>query len=248
MFLGVAPAAQSADWNPRFPLSVPSSIHSLIQIDNTYQSAFLRELPECLAGIREHLKNGGNFQSQAVLSYSTPIEEFPRNDVKKNKFYHWTNAETALDQIAKQKSYGDLFSYARTNSSAEDLITRWYFYIAADAESSRQYGDHGYRFSFYEGTRVYFVTGDKPGNRVRPDDLLQQIANELGARSPKLKKCVEGDLGSGQLILRELALEASNVSLIAYFGIGNFKSDESYGSQWLQVINPWAIKSMEAIK
>ncbi|MNT19311.1 hypothetical protein D3C72_1545670 [compost metagenome] len=177
-----------------------------------------------------------------------PIEEFPRADVKKNRFFHWTNAAPALDQIANQKSYGDLFSYARKSSSAERLISRWYFYIAADAVSSQQYGDHAYRLTFHEGTRVYFVTGDKPGNLARPDDLLQQIADELGARTPKLKKCVEGDLGSGQLILRELALEASNVSLIAYFGIDNLKSADSDGSQWFQVINPWAIKSMELVK
>lgn len=237
--LFVAPAfAKDGKWDPRTPLKYPSSLHSMVMHNSSNVSSVLGL--SCMEAVRKHLEKGGNFATKFVVENSLPFEQFPRQDVTDNRFFHWTESPGPLGQIAHKRTFGDLLVYARENVSNPD---RWAFYVAADPDSSRVFGTISYKLTLQKGTKVFFSQGDKPGastNTVVDSDL--STARELFSRNRYLVSC-------RSVILRLLSLEASNVSLVAYFGVDNHVSyGVGRGYQWFEVINAWAIKSMELVK
>lgn len=239
-FMGTA-VAQALEWNPRMPLNYPSSLHSKILSGDT---ANMRELytEYCLASVRAHLKAGGNFYSKTAVKYSAPFEKNPRADVADNTFFHWTNANTAFDKIIRQRSYEDLFSYVRSRGSdAYD----WLIYLAADPSSSESYGRFLYKFTMKKGSRIFFLRGDyQPGYYIPEDRLNSMIVKEVSEKNPALQACDIRGIPDAPTLLTALVMEASDISLIAYIGADN-KFGSSRGYQWLQLVNPWAIESME---
>ena len=242
MFLLVTSAAQSAEWNPRTPLQYPSSLHSKIAFGDTKNMSLVYG-DKCLLAAKAFLIAGGNFYSKTVVKYSAPFEKSPRADVIDNTFFHWTPAQAAFDKIANQKSYGDLFSYIRNKSF--DLYDA-YIYLAADPESSQQYGDRLYKFTLKKNSRVFFLKGDYESGYYIPDVRLNSmIVKEVSEKNPALATCdVRGETPDAPTLLTALALEASDIALIAYIGVDN-KFGMARGSQWFQLVGEWSIESMQ---
>ncbi|MNT53931.1 hypothetical protein D3C72_1910520 [compost metagenome] len=70
------------------------------------------------------------------------------------------------------------------------------------------------------------------------------IVKEVSEKNPALQACDIRGIPDAPTLLTALVMEASDISLIAYIGADN-KFGSSRGYQWLQLVNPWAIESME---
>jgi hypothetical protein len=205
------------------------------------------EIPQgCSYKLKQVMAKGGSLVSQEILKRSVVIEDFPRDDVKDREFYHYTDAFKALDAIVANKSYSDIYTYLRDNKRS---YYEWQFYVAGDSESSRSYGSAGYRVILKPKTLMFFIYGDTPGAPVAVwwEDVAKAVTKELLEKYPSLYEC-DFVQGTDTHILTYLAAEASGVGAIVYKGTGNRFGGNAYNAQWLQIITPSAIESMERFK
>jgi len=231
-------------WDPRTPLRHPESLLSLVisNDDNAVKNALK---PTCVEAVKKHIAAGYNLASKAVIANSLPVEKFPRPDVSDNDFFHYTESGTEFNAIMTKKSYADFFSWMRTR----DTLWNWLLYVAGEDQSSNSYGNYGYKFKFKPGTRILYSQGDKPGMKSSSrTQIAADIAQELVVKTPELANC-NYDMQYEVNFLTYLSAESSKIGAVAYWGIGNNVPGASgAGYQWLQVIDAWAIESMERIR
>jgi hypothetical protein len=248
IFIILGLGAHAEQWNPRTPLNYPSSLHSKILTNTSNMKRIYGE--DCLLAVKEYLGSGGDFHSNMALKFSLPFENFPRADVADNSFFHWTSkgAKGPFDEMIVKQSYEDLFSYIRNRGGSTDVYD-WLFYLAADPKSSQDFGVNLYKFTLKKETLVFFLKGDMPNSSTNLENVNAAIVSEISQRDRSLQKCdIKRDPDAPTLLVA-LALEATNISLVAYVGVNNEQGTRTKkGPQWLQLVNPWAIESMEFVK
>lgn len=237
------------------PLNYPSSTHSLIVKKSR---AGFNELVsnKCRGRVIEHIQAGKNFRSQTVASLSINVESFPEAETADREFFHYTNpkAREPFETIAREKSFDDIFLFLKTKASCHvNCFWSSYLYIAADSVSSTIYGEVQARIHLVPRAKIFLAYGDRPGFRpLTPKGVVSMIEKELVVNHPRLAPCAnaKGRLHTDS-ILSVLAIEAEQISAIAYWGIGNISPDalrmnagERPPYQWLQLVGPWAIDSM----
>jgi|GEM_PF-2131239 len=241
-------------WDPRTPLKFQYSLLSMITNDDANNNVKKKIPDDCIAALKKTVASGGHLASRAILKNSLPVEKFPRADTADNTFFHYTKEGATFDGIMKGQRYSDFFQFIRTNLPN---FWNWVFYMAADEQSSASgYGNDGYKFTFKPHSLIFFVQGDMPGSEQSGYAAVRDaVKAELLARNPELETCSRiiyyddnGQSYNGMNILISLAAESSGVAGIAYWGIDNKKGNAGSGAQWLQILGPWKIKSMERIR
>lgn len=230
-------------WTYRSPLKYPNSFHSLIMSNQFFQKKFN---PECVTAIHHHLQKWDHFESPTLRRFTTQLKDFPIAEASDLEFFHYTKS-TDVEQIAKNRAYDRLFSYARIREAKFQKYTYddLYFYVSADARSTAPFGPIQMKVYFAPDTLILYPTGDGPGGGVASESVFNSIQDELIARNPELGSCREKQVFPYEKnILMILAAEAEMIGLIAYYGINNVHNKNASGVQWMEVLGPWAIKDM----
>lgn len=249
-------AAETKNTKPRTqavqgPFSSPVSLHSLIMSkgDNEVKS---RISNVCLSAIQKTIKSGKTFFSKLMVRESRTVSKFPRDDVQDGGFYHWTNSSEMVE-IAKSKRFTNIFKYLRSKCDTNyvSCLGGWYMYVAADQDSSREFGSILLKITLPQNALIFLSRADFLPDNVGTNELNAAIEEELIAKEPDLAFCQREmywrDLGVPS-ILEALAAEASGISAISYYGVNNRVGEGREGSQWLQLVGPWVIQKMERVQ
>lgn len=214
---------------PFSPLNYPSSIHSLIFAGKPISRI---ESSACLALLKTAIAQGKSFSNKAIKKYITTIDKYPLVEATDLEFFHYTKA-IELKELINNKRYDEIFSFLRARGSENVL------YVASDPSSSRHFGPIQAKFYFSPSALVFYPKGLTDSSIEATPERLRistEIQDELIKRYPELAGCMNVGFGNStghpHAILTLLAAEAERVSLIAYFGVGN----------WFQLLGAWDVE------
>lgn len=239
---GASPAMIAAqnpnEWTKWLIKNQPTSIHAMLMEDN-YQLR-LDHGDACISAIKNHLNSGRNLYSNVLRKHSRPVSQFKNRETSDGVFFHYTKA-IEVKSAAQKKDLSPVFQYIRTEDSFG--FFDWYMYFATDPKSSRNYGPIQVQVKVDPRSLVFIPAEDDDED----EHVVQiEIGKELVNRNPALGACsIEHTLAFNRTILEALAVEASGISFIAYFGVDNEVTGAfEEGNQWLQLVGPWLVQDM----
>jgi hypothetical protein len=242
------------DWDPRSPLKYPTSFHSLFasERDNMVKD---NVGASCASAVKNFIKSGKNFYSKELLKRTVKISDFPRADVKDFDFYHYSRS-AQLSDVAKRKAFGEIYSYLRDRCQDKygNCMGGWFLYMASESESSHKeaYGPNGFKITLRRDAKILMLLKTSVEGSAFFNDLMTDVERELIAKDASLQACqgrmAKVDIPVTPSVLEALAAEASRVDAYAYYGLNNWAAmTDDRGYQWMTVVGPWAIKTMEPI-
>jgi len=201
-------------------------------------NAFQRNFKEgCVDKIRTALKGGKNFDSEEVRDQTIPLSKFKRKHPEyKNRFFHWTRAETMKD-IAKRNDPDAIYSFLRITRGNSFLWNQSLF-VADEPFSTSPRGTAAQNASSY-GDILISVNLKPTSNVIDLDADFSTFANHwFSDHFSEISECgqpiSQGDALGGPISY--LILEASGADLVLY----THQTD----SAWYFLLNPLSIDTM----
>lgn len=214
---------------------------------------------ECIKAVQEHISAGKSFSFPVLKKMLIRYGDINSEYRQKGVIYHYTNSKNMIN-IAENKNYDAIFLYLRSAKRQRNMD--WNLYFAGDPVSSKGYGSILIKARIDENSFVFDPLIEYTEVNDQFEDyskkIYRGIEESISKENPNLKACYfTKDTSVDNLpILVLLALEDSNVSLVAYYGLTTPQSirptyDAKYNViartpyVWYQLISPDYITELQ---